>query len=140
MHKHILIATDGSALAQKGVATGIELARRFGAKVTAVTVSEPATHLVPDAGFIEVPEAEEDAARAVLDAVADAAGEVDVPCETVYVRNQYPAEAILKTAEAKGCDMIVMASHGRRAIGRMLLGGEAVRVITQAHVPVLVCK
>lgn len=140
MHKHILIATDGSALAQKGVVAGLDLARRFGAKVTAITVSEPATHLVPDAGFIDLPEAEEDAARAVLDAVADAAGEADIACDTVHVANQYPAEAILKTAESLGCDMIVMASHGRRAIGRMLLGGEAVRVITQAHVPVLVCK
>lgn len=140
MHKHILIATDGSPLAHKGVAAGLGLARQFGAKITAVTVSEPATHLVPDAGFVEMPEAEEDAARAILDAVAEAAGEADIACETVHVRNQYPAEAILKTAEAKGCDMIVMASHGRRAIGRMLLGGEAVRVIAQAHVPVLVCK
>jgi nucleotide-binding universal stress UspA family protein len=140
MHKHILIATDGSALAQKGVAAGLALARSFGAKVTAVTVSEPATHLVPDAGFIDLPEAEEDAARAILDAVADAAQEADIACDTLHVANQYPAEAILKTAEARGCDMIVMASHGRRAIGRMLLGGEAVRVITQANVPVLVCK
>ena len=98
MHKHILIATDGSALAQKGVATGLELARRFGAKVTAVTVSEPATHLVPDAGYIDIPEAEEGAARAILDAVADAAGEADIACETVHVTNQYPAEAILKVA------------------------------------------
>lgn len=140
MHKHILIATDGSALAAKGVTAGLDLARQFGAKVTAVTVSEPATHLVPDAGFVDMPEAEEEAARAILDAVADAAGEADIACETIHVRNQYPAEAILKTAESKGCDLIVMASHGRRAIGRMLLGGEAVRVITQAHVPVLVCK
>lgn len=140
MHKHILIATDGSALAQKGVVAGLELARTFGAKVTAVTVSEPATHLVPDAGFVDLPEAEEDAARAILAAVADAAGEADIACDTVHVANQYPAEAILKTAESRGCDMIVMASHGRRAIGRMLLGGEAVRVITQARVPVLVCK
>lgn len=140
MHKHILIATDGSALAQKGVVAGLELARTFGAKVTAVTVSEPATHLVPDAGFVDLPEAEEDAARAILAAVADAAGEADIACDTVHVANQYPAEAILKTAESRGCDMIVMASHGRRAIKRMLLGGEAVRVITQARVPVLVCK
>jgi len=139
MHKHILIATDGSALAEKGVAAGLDLARAFGAKVTAVTVSEPAAHLVPDAGFIDT-SGEDDAVRAILDAVADAAAETDIACETVHVKNQYPAEAILQTAEQRGCDMIVMASHGRRAIGRMLLGGEAVRVITHAHVPVLVCK
>lgn len=139
MHKHILIATDGSKLAQKGVATGLELAKRLGAQVTAVTVSEPITHLVPDASLVEVPD-DDDAALEILAEVSAAASKVDVPCAMVHVRNQYPAEAILREAEAKQCDLIVMASHGRRAIGRLLLGGEAVRVITQSHVPVLVCK
>ena len=139
MHKHILIATDGSKLAQKCVAAGLDLAKRFGAQVTAVTVSEPITHLVPDASLVDLPE-DDDAAREVLEEVSAAALQMEVPCATVHVRNQYPAEAILREAETKQCDLIVMASHGRRAIGRLLLGGEAVRVITQSHVPVLVCK
>ena len=139
MHTHILIATDGSKLADKGVTAGIELAKCLGAKVTAVTVSEPQTHLVPDAGFVELPEDDKDA-RATLDAVAAAARVADVACESVHIKNQYPAEAIMREAEARRCDLIVMSSHGRRALGRVLLGGEAVRVITQSHIPVLVCK
>lgn len=139
MHKHILIATDGSKLAEKGVLRGLELAKRLGAQVTAVTVSEPLTHLVPDASLIDLPD-EDDAAKDVLEGVSAAASRLEVPCVTVHVKNQYPAEAILRQAEAKNCDLIVMASHGRRALGRLLLGGEAVRVITQSTVPVLVCK
>lgn len=139
MHKHILIATDGSKLADKGVAAGIELAKCLGAKITAITVSEPRTHLVPDASFVELPEDDTDAVN-VLDAVSAAARATDVVCERVHIKNQYPAEAILHEAEARRCDLIVMSSHGRRALGRALLGGEAVRVITQSHIPVLVCK
>lgn len=139
MHKHILIATDGSELAQRGVATGLALARATGAKVTAVTVSEPLTHLVPDVGFIEMPEDNEEALQA-LEIAAEAARRADVRCETVHVKNQYPAEALLREAEVRHCDLIVMASHGRGALGRALLGGETVRVITLSHVPVLVCK
>lgn len=139
MHKHILIATDGSKLAEKGVLTGLELAKRLGAQVTAVTVSEPLTHLVQDASLIDLPD-EDDAAKDVLEGVSATASRLEVPCATVHVKNQYPAEAILREAEAKNCDLIVMASHGRRALGRLLLGGEAVRVITQSTVPVLVCK
>lgn len=139
MHKHILIATDGSKLARKGVAAGLELAKRLGAEVTAVTVSEPVTHLVPDASLVDLPD-DDTGAQDILDEVSATASSMDVRCATVHVRNQYPAEAILREAEAKQCDLIVMASHGRRAIGRLLLGGEAVRVITQSPVPVLVCK
>ncbi len=139
MHKHILIATDGSDLADKGVMAGLQLARQFGAKVTAVTVSEPRTHLVPDASFIELPD-DDDGAEDVLRGVAEKASGMDVQCETVHVKNQFPAEAILREADSRQCDLIVMSSHGRRAFGRMLLGGEAVRVITQSQVPVLVCK
>lgn len=139
MHKHILIATDGSKLAEKGVLAGLDMAKRFDARVTAVTVSEPYTHLTPDVGFIELPE-DDDGAEDVLADVGEKAARLKVPCETVHVRNKFPADAILHEAEARECDLIVMASHGRRALGRALLGGEAVRVITHARVPVLVCK
>lgn len=139
MHKHILIATDGSKLAQRGVAAGLELAKLLGAQVTAVTVSEPVTHLVPDASLVDLDD-DDSSATEVLAGVSEAASKLAVPCDTVHVRNQYPAEAILREARAKQCDLIVMASHGRRAIGRLLLGGEAVRVITESSIPVLVCK
>ncbi len=139
MHKHILIATDGSKLAEKGVAAGLELAKRLGARVTAVTVSEPQTHLAPDAGFFELPD-DDEAVEDLLRDVGGKAAELDVRCETVHVRNQFPADAILREAQARHCDLIVMSSHGRRALGRILLGGEAVRVVTHSPVPVLVCK
>ncbi|MDX2202622.1 MAG: universal stress protein [Hyphomicrobiaceae bacterium] len=139
MHKHILIATDGSKLADKGVDAGLELAKCLGARVTAVTVSEPHTHLAPDIGFVDLP-ADEDGAQDVLADVGDRAARMEVRCETVHVRNEFPAEAILREAERRQCDLIVMSSHGRRALGRALLGGEAVRVVTSSRVPVLVCK
>jgi nucleotide-binding universal stress UspA family protein len=139
MHKHILIATDGSKLAEKAVVAGLELAKQFGAKVTAVTVSEPQTHLAPDTGFYELP-ADDNDALDILEGVDKKASGLDVRCETVHIKNQYPADAILREAKARDCDLIVMSSHGRRALGRALLGGEAVRVVTHSAVPVLVCK
>lgn len=139
MHKHILIATDGSKLAQRGVDTGLELAKVLGAQVTAVTVSEPITHMVPDVSLVALDD-EDDGATEVLADVSAAASRLSVPCDIVHVRNQFPAEAILREAKAKNCDLIVMTSHGRRALGRFLLGGEAVRVITESAIPVLVCK
>jgi nucleotide-binding universal stress UspA family protein len=60
--------------------------------------------------------------------------------DTVHVPNEFPAEGILKEAEARGCDVIIMASHGRRAVARALLGGEALRVVTNSTIPVLVCR
>jgi nucleotide-binding universal stress UspA family protein len=144
MYKHILIATDGSELAAKAVTTGIDLAKRLGAKVTALTASEPGTAMMmgdPGSAFpiIEYEKlASENAARILktVDAAAKAAG---VVCETVYVMS-YPADAIIDTAKTKGCDLIVMSSHGRRGIARVLLGSQAVNVLTHSTVPVLICR
>jgi nucleotide-binding universal stress UspA family protein len=145
MYKHILIATDGSELAGKAVASGLELARQLKAKVTAVTATEPWSAMVTgEAAAFAFPiedyekAAAENATR-ILSAVAEAAKKQDLVCETVHVNN-FPAEAIIDTATARGCDLIVMASHGRRGIVRVLLGSQAVRVLTLSTIPVLVCR
>jgi nucleotide-binding universal stress UspA family protein len=144
MYKHILIATDGSELAGKAVETGLELARRLEAKVTAVKASEPWSAMATGEAALAFPVDEyekataEDAAR-ILGAVAEDAKKKGVACETVHVSN-FPAEGIIDTAKTKGCDLIVMSSHGRRGFARMLLGSQAMRVLTLSSVPVLICR
>ena len=143
MYQNILIATDGSELAAKAVTTGLELAKALGAKVTFVSVTEPRTHFVPVSlppVLTEDDEALKGAAETVIaNASADAA-KINITCTSVYVPNEFPAEAILKEAKARNCDVIVMASHGRRGLARLVLGGETVRVVTHSAIPVLVCR
>jgi len=79
------------------------------------------------------------AAARVLGAVADTAKAMRVACETVHVEQQRPYEAIIATAKAKSCDLIVMASHGRRGVSAVVLGSETVKVLTHSQIPVLVC-
>ena len=121
MFRHILIATDGSELAAEGVDTGLDLAHQLKAKVTIVTASEPWLAAVGDAApAFSFPVAEYDKAAAenaqgILAAAAAAAKQKGVACETVHA-NGFPAEAIIETANVKGCDLIVMSSHGRRGL------------------------
>jgi len=144
MYKHILIATDGSELAGKAVSTGLALAKQLKSKVTAVTATEPWTAMVTgEAGFVVPVEEYEGGAAAsaarILSEVTTAAKAQDVACETVRV-NDFAAEGIIETAKARGCDLIVMASHGRRGLARVLLGSQAMRVLTMSTVPVLICR
>jgi nucleotide-binding universal stress UspA family protein len=144
MYKHILIATDGSDLAAKAVATGLALAKQLGAKATAVTATEPWTAMMMGEPAISFPiaeyeEAATQSAARILGGVTEAAKKAGVACETVHAMN-FPADAIIDTAKAKGCDLIVMASHGRRGIARALLGSQAVNVLTHSTLPVLICR
>jgi len=145
MYKHILIATDGSELAGKAVAAGFALARALNAQVTAVTVTEPWTTLVSGEATIVFPvedyerSANENAAR-ILAGVSALARKADISCATVHAKDQYPADGILDTAKKGGCDLIVMASHGRRGLGRLHLGSQAVNVLTHSSLPVLICR
>jgi nucleotide-binding universal stress UspA family protein len=145
VYKHILIATDGSELAGHAVAAGFDLARRLGAQVTAVTVSEPWTALVAGDTTFGFPvdayekAADEGAAR-ILSGVNKLARKADIACATVHAKDQYPAEGILQTADKNACDLIVMASHGRRGLGRLLLGSVAAKVLTHSKLPVLICR
>jgi len=145
MYKHILIATDGSELAGKAVAAGFSLARLLEAKVTVVTVTEPWTALVSgDIGIAfpvdEYEKSSSENAAHILASVSKLARKADIECATVHAKDQYPAEGILETARTNNCDLIVMASHGRRGLGRLLLGSQAVKVLTHSMVPVLICR
>jgi nucleotide-binding universal stress UspA family protein len=144
MYKHILIATDGSELANKAVLAGLTLAKTLQAKATVVTASEPWTSMMVGEPAFAFPiedyekASAENAAR-ILAGASDIAKKVGVACDTVHVTD-FPAEAIIETAKKRGCDLIVMASHGRRGIARALLGSQATRVLTLSSIPVLICR
>ncbi len=146
MYKHILIATDGSEVARKGVDHGLSLARSVGAKVTIVMVTERwPVYAGPDwiPGPTEMAEYEarqKEAATTVLADVKAAADRLGVAADTVHVPEAQPAEAIIATAGERQCDLIVMASHGRRGLRRLLLGSQTSEVLVSSPVPVLVVR
>jgi nucleotide-binding universal stress UspA family protein len=145
MYKNILIAIDGAETAAKALRDGLALARRLGADVGAVTVTEPRS----EAALGEVvfaPSVEDydgicakEAAR-ILAEVDEAAAAAGVECRTMHVRDRLPADGILEAAEQSGCDLIVMGSHGRRGLAKFLLGSQATEVLTRARIPVLICR
>ena len=145
MYKHLLVAIDDSELALGALDQAVALAAKLEAKVTVVTVSEPWTSVVVGDAAIGFPIDDYEASIAKwsasllsqAEAKASAAG---VPCETVHVKDSYPADGILATAKDTNCDLIVMGSHGRRGISRLLLGSQANNVLTQSTVPVLICR
>jgi nucleotide-binding universal stress UspA family protein len=144
MYQHILIATDGSKLAGKAVSAGLSLAAALKAKATAVTAEEPLEALMvaepsQRAPMAEFERAAAESARRILAEVSERAREQGIDCATVQV-SDFPAPAILATAKARGCDLIVMSSHGRRGLDRLFLGSEARHVLAHTPVPVLICK
>lgn len=145
MYSHILIATDGSELAQRAVEQGLALAKALNAKVTAITVTEPWTAAVSGEWAVSFPieEYEKGAAASaekILVGVQEAAERLGVQCNGVHIKDQYPAEGIVEEAKAVGCDLIVMASHGRRGIAKFMLGSQASRVLAQTTVPLLIVR
>ena len=145
MYAHILIATDGSDLAQRAVEQGLALAKALGSAVTAVTVTEPWTAAVSGEWAVAFPVEEYEKASAanaekVLDGVQQTAIRLGVTCDAVHVKDQYAAEGIVEEAKARNCDLIVMASHGRRGIAKFVLGSQATRVLAHSSVPLLVCR
>jgi nucleotide-binding universal stress UspA family protein len=148
MYRHILIATDGSELAGKAVAHGIALAKNLGVPVSVVTVTEAwsafeLAQMSRERNPNPLNQYEEMATAAagnVLDQAAQIAKSQGVTCELIHVRDRYPAEGIIATAKDKGCDLIVMASHGFRGIDRLLLGSQANEVLTHSKVPALIVR
>jgi nucleotide-binding universal stress UspA family protein len=143
MYAHILLPTDGSQLAEMAIDHGIALAKRIGANVTALTVLPPFHTFTTDAQMIEDTPAQYQArvqkrAEKILGAVADIAQAAGVACETVQVEHEHPYQAIIDIAKSKGCDFIVMASHGRHGISAIILGSETLKVLTHSKIPVLV--
>jgi nucleotide-binding universal stress UspA family protein len=149
MYKKMLIATDGSELAARGLEHGLKLAKLVGAEVTILTVTEPAA--VVGAGYAsiagtmidpmpELIQAQEDAAKQVLSTAEAAAQAAGVTVKTRLIDNSFPAEGIVAAAEEISADLIVMGSHGRRGIGRLLLGSQTSNVLAHSKVPVLVTR
>jgi nucleotide-binding universal stress UspA family protein len=144
MYKHILIPTDGSDLSKDAVQYGISLAKAVGAKVTGITVSTPFHVFAVDSDALtDTSESYKKRmatlAAKYLEQVKDAA-KAGVSCDTVHVEHEHPFQAIIDAAKIKGCDLIVMASHGRRGISAIVLGSETVKVLTHSTIPVLVYR
>jgi len=144
MFKKILLPTDGSELSAKAVQGAIEMARALGATVVGMTVVEPYSYSTLSEYRPETLEAFEarnaQAAEERLAPVVQAAKNAGVPCETMTVKSFSPYEAIIDTARKSGCDVIFMASHGRRGLSAVLLGSETQKVLTHSTIPVLVYR
>jgi nucleotide-binding universal stress UspA family protein len=144
MYQAILVPTDGSDITSQAVTTAIAMAKLCGAKLHTLSVKEPFPYSaisemqpVPPQEFYD---AQDRIANVRVKAVLDAAAQAGVACAGVTVEALHPWEAILEHAKTQGCDLIVMASHGRRGLNAILLGSETSRVLTHSKVPVLVVR
>ena len=145
MFAHVLLPTDGSKLSENAIRKGVQLAKSMKARVTGLCVV-PKMHFynfdseIP--GDIKEKAEKEcrDLARANLDFIRKAAAEAGVVCQLVSATDDQPYEAIIHAAEAQGCDLIMMASHGRRGVKAVLLGSETQKVLTHSKTPVLVFR
>jgi nucleotide-binding universal stress UspA family protein len=145
MYANILLSTDGSDVARKGLAHGIALAKALNAKVTVVNVTEPLP--VDDYGTGWIPSPEEvgrfdaackEHAGKMLDEARAMAEQVGLSAEFLHVPYAHPATAIIETAKLRGCDLIVMGSHGRHGFRKLWLGSQTSEVLADGSVPVLV--
>lgn len=150
MYTNILVSTDGSDVATKGVEQGMALAKALAAKATVVTVTEPmlidygtgfASGFIPSQEEVDHFEAaSKEFAGKVLDQVREAADGMGVSAEFLHIPDAYPAKAIIDTAKSRGCDLIVMASHGRRGVRKLFLGSQTSEVLADGSVPVLIVR
>ena len=140
MYKHILVPTDGSKLSREAAQAAVRLAKALGARVTGFFAAPPDT----PAAFRSMDEREQaarDAAQSCLGEIEKLARAAGVPCETTSVTSDYPADAILAAAKKRRCDLVFMASHGRRTLRRdLLLGRQTQKVLEASPVPVLVYR
>ena len=142
--KRILVPTDGSDITSKAVDTALSLAKAGGGQLYTISVKEPFPYSaisemqpVPPQEFYD---AQERIAAARVKAVVDSSQAAGVACNGHTVEALHPWEAILDHAKAQQCDLIVMASHGRRGVAAMLLGSETQRVLIHSKVPVLIVR
>jgi nucleotide-binding universal stress UspA family protein len=149
MFKRILVASDGSALSEQAVVKAIDLSLLAGAELFAVTVAHLAPHSYFDGSAVRLNDREIEeahhrsiaAAQKLVDAVKDAALAKGVrSVEAVLMKSNMVAESIIEVAKTHECDLIVMASHGRRGLTRLLMGSETLHVLTHSHTPVLVLR
>jgi nucleotide-binding universal stress UspA family protein len=144
MYKRILVPTDGTEITKKAVDTAIGLARLMGSKLYTLSVKEPFPYSAisemqptPPQEFYD---AQERIAASRVQAVRDACGAVGLTCEAATIEALHPWEAIIDFAKEKGCDLIVMASHGRRGVSALLLGSETQRVLIHTTTAVLIVR
>lgn len=147
MYKHILIPTDGSELSEKAIEAGIQFARGMGARVTGFTaVPEyklPSEIELMSRHGVSFEQYERDArlqAEVALQRIADLAKAAGVEYDAEFVQSDHPHEAIVRAAEKHGCDLIFMASHGRRGISALLHGSQTQGVLTHSTIPTLVYR
>jgi len=146
MYKHILLPTDGSALSMVAVDNGLKFAKAVGASVTGFYVMlERQPDSFEDFAPVDVkaPPLEQvtkQEAEKYLKIIADKARDVGVPCHTHSMKHTSPHQAIITIATTTGCDLIIMASHGKKGITGELVGSETARVITNCKIPVLVYR
>ena len=143
MFKHILMPTDGSEHSERAVERGIELAKLCGAKVTGIHVMPDYRMMIATEGLVSPgvdenlnEQAREQATRflSFVQRTAEAAG---VPCETTIATGQHPYDAIVDTANERGCDLIVMTARYRKGLMSMIMGSEANRVLHRTSIPLL---
>lgn len=145
MFKHILVPTDGSSFSDKAIDMALSLAKPLGAHITIMTVSEPFHVLTTQAlALSDTKESyavdAQKRAESRLKFGLDRAKAKAVSANGEHVFNDHPFEAIIESAAKHGCDLIVMASHGRRGIAGLLIGSETTKVLTHSKTPVLVCR
>jgi nucleotide-binding universal stress UspA family protein len=147
MYKRIMVTTDGSELSNKAVNTALELAKICGAEVFALKVVPRYPQSLFE-GAISVDTAEVQTvekrwaadAENILATVKKAAADIGVATQTLLGKSDTVCDGILSEAKKHDCDLIVMASHGRRGLQKLLLGSETQHVLTQSSIPVLVVK
>ena len=143
MFKHILMPTDGSDHSERAIERGIELAKLCGAKVTGIHVMPDYSMMMAYEGsFDSIPREESDQEARALAAgflafVQKTAAAAGVPCDTVVATNAHPYDAIINTANERGCDLIVMTSRYRKGLVSLIMGNESTRVLHRASIPVL---
>ena len=149
MYSNIVCAIDGSDLSTKAFTHAIALAGKLGARLTAVTVTDPSIIIAPGAEMMmvdtssilaELDKAKEESAKGVREDATRLASAAGISLATHHVPDLPAAEGIIRHAKTAGADLIVMGSHGRRGLGRLLLGSQAAEVLAHAEIPVLIIK
>jgi nucleotide-binding universal stress UspA family protein len=149
MYRNILVPTDGSPLSLKAAKAAIALAKALRARITVVYVIPPYPPPPEDDGMFLYAESfsqgdyakrTQKHAQSILAKVDAAARTARVSCASLYVTGAQPWKSILRTARSSKCDLIAMASHGRRGLAALLLGSETTKVLTHSKIPVLVCR
>lgn len=145
MFKHILVPTDGSEISKRVIRDCIAFAKEIGAQVTGLNVIPDYSVYAYEAEML-IDNRERfareciDYANEYLEDIKTAAKEAGVECDTYYVTSDFPYAAIIQAAQEKNCDLIAMASHGRKGIKGLLLGSETQKVLTHSQIPVLVFR